>query len=89
VAVGRPVQAGLTIEVTDPAAAARQWAAVLGASAGGDEHAALVELPDHGQWLRFVPVARGRGEGIVEVAIAGLSGAPRQIGGVRFEAAEG
>jgi hypothetical protein len=79
---------GLTIEVTDPASAARQWAAVLGASAGGGEHTAIIELPDHAQWLRFVPAARGRGEGIVEVTIAGLSGPPATIGGVRFEAAE-
>ncbi len=79
---------GLTIEVTDPAAAARQWAAVLGASALGGEHTAMVELPDHGQWLRFVPAPRGHGEGIIEVTIAGLSGAPAAIGGIRFEAAE-
>jgi len=80
---------GLTIEVTDPAEAARQWAAVLGTSTGGGEHTAMIELPDRGQWLRFVPAEGGRGEGIIEVTIAGLSGAPRTIGGVRFEAAEG
>jgi hypothetical protein len=79
---------GLTIEVTDPGAAARQWAAVLGASAGSGGGTAVIELPDHGQWLRFAPAARGHGEGIVEVTIAGLPGAPRTIGGVRFEAAE-
>jgi hypothetical protein len=77
---------GLTIEVTDPAEAARQWAAVLGTSADGDEHTAVIELPDHDQWLRFVPAGGGRGEGIIEVTIAGLSGAPRTIGGIRFEA---
>jgi hypothetical protein len=80
---------GLTIEVTDPADAARQWAAVLGTSAGGGEHTPMIELPDRGQWLRFVPAAGGRGEGIIEVTIAGLPGAPRTIGGVRFEAADG
>jgi hypothetical protein len=78
----------LTIEVTDPTAAARQWAAVLGASAGGDDSTATIELPDHGQSLRFVPARRDHGEGIIEVTIGGLSGAPRTIGGIRFEAAE-
>ena len=80
---------GLTIEVTDPVATARQWAAVLGTSASGSEYTAMIELPDHGQRLRFVPAAGGRGEGIIEVTIAGLAGAPAAIGGVRFEAAEG
>jgi hypothetical protein len=77
---------GLTIEVTDPAAAAGRWAAVLETPAGGDESAPEIELPDSGQWLRFVPAGHGHGEGIVAVTIAGLSGAPRTIGGVRFEA---
>ena len=50
---------GLTIEVSDPAAAARRWAAVLGISAPAATGApAVVELPDSGQRLRFVP-ARG------------------------------
>jgi hypothetical protein len=80
---------GLTIEVTDPVATSHQWAAVLGTSAGGGEHTAMIELPDHGQWLRFVPASGDRGEGITEVTIAGLSGAPAAIGGVRFAAAEG
>ncbi len=80
---------GLTIEVNDPAAAARSWAAVLGISAvgsGGTE----VELPGVGQRLRFVPARDGRGEGITEVRIAGLpGGGPRMIGGVRFAGEEG
>jgi len=79
---------GLTIEVNDPAAAARRWAAVLGIGAAGGQHASaagggdaraaggegtgLVELPGSGQWLRFVPARGGRGEGITEVTIAGL-----------------
>ena len=62
---------GLTIEVNDPAAAARRWAAVLGLSAAG-RGPATVELPDSGQRLRFVPAPVGRGEGITEVTIAGL-----------------
>jgi hypothetical protein len=81
---------GLTIEVNDPVAAARRWAAVLGISAADGGHAAVVELPDPGQRLRFVPVRNGRGEGITEVTIAGLpGGGPRVIGGVRFASEEG
>jgi hypothetical protein len=78
---------GLTIEVADPAAAAGRWAAVLDTPAGGDGRSAVIELPDSGQWLRFVPAGHGHGEGIIMVTIAGLPGAPRTIGGVRFEAA--
>jgi hypothetical protein len=82
---------GLTIEVNDPAAAARRWAAVLGISAAGSGHAMVVELPDQGQRLRFVPArGGGRGEGITEVTIAGLpGGGPWVIGGVRFAGEEG
>src|SRR6516164_4548702 len=56
---------GLTVEVSDPAAAARRWAEVLGIPA--DEHTAVVELPACGQRLRFVPAGAGRGEGITAV----------------------
>ena len=63
---------GLTIEVNDPPAAARRWAAVLGISAVGSGDTVVVELPDQGQRLRFVPARGGRGEGITEVTIAGL-----------------
>ena len=81
---------GLTIEVDDPAAAARRWAAVLGISAAGGGPATVVELPDPGQRLRFVPASGGRGEGITEVRIAGLPrGGPSVIGGVRFAGEEG
>jgi hypothetical protein len=77
---------GLTIEVDDPPAAARRWAAVLGlsaADAGGG--GAVVELPDAGQRLRFAPGRPGHGEGITAVRIAGLpAGGPWTIGGVRF-----
>src|SRR5579864_6551791 len=77
---------GLTIEVNDPATAARRWAAVLGISAAdrGHHHDMVIELPEQGQQLRFVPAQDGRGEGITEVTIAGLPGGPRVIGGVRF-----
>jgi Glyoxalase-like domain len=88
---------GLTIEVSDPPAAARRWAAVLGISAADGEHAPVVELPDPGQRLRFVPSRNGHGEGITEVTVAGLpvkgegeaGGGPRVIGGVRFAGEEG
>jgi len=81
---------GLTIEVSDPVAAARRWAAVLGISAAGRGDTRVVELPDPGQRLRFVPARAGRGEGITEVTIAGLpGGGPWVIGGVRFAGEEG
>jgi catechol 2,3-dioxygenase-like lactoylglutathione lyase family enzyme len=88
---------GLTIEVDDPAAAARRWAAVLGISATGSGPTMVVELQDAGQRLRFVPAPGGRGEGITEVRVAGLrvkgegevGGGPRVIGGVRFAGEEG
>ncbi len=79
---------GLTVEVLDPPAAAKRWAQVLGLTAAGDGRAAVIALPDSGQVLRFVPVPAGRGEGITEVTIAGLTdGEPRVIGGVSFAAA--
>jgi hypothetical protein len=81
---------GLTIEVNDPAAAARRWAAVLGVSAGRGH--TTVELPDAGQRLRFVAAPGGRGEGITEVTIAGLpvqGEGPWVIGGVRFAGEDG
>jgi hypothetical protein len=81
---------GLTIEVSDPAAAARRWAAVLGIPAVGSGHTMVVELPDQGQRLRFLPAGGGRGQGITEVTIAGLPGGrPWMIGGVRFAGEEG
>jgi Glyoxalase-like domain len=81
---------GVTIEVSDPAAAAARWAAVLGISAAGRGDTVVVELPDAGQRVRFVPAQDGRGEGITEVTIAGLpGGGPWDIGGVRFAGEEG
>jgi glyoxalase-like protein len=81
---------GLTIEVSDPAAAAQRWAAVLGISVPGGH--TTVELPDRGQRLRFVPALDGRGQGITEVTIAGLpvkGEGPWMIGGVRFAGEDG
>jgi Glyoxalase-like domain len=92
---------GLTIEVSDPPAAAGRWAAVLGIPATGGGAAdgpggssprvgtAVVELPGSGQRLRFAPARAGHGEGITAVTIAGLPGGPRVIGGVRFAGEEG
>jgi hypothetical protein len=87
---GAPRQAaggvtGLTIEVKDPAGAARRWAAVLGLSAYPEADGIVVELPTTQQSLRFVAGPADRGEGITEVNIAGLPGEAR-IGGVRFVA---
>ena len=60
-------------------------AAVLGISSAGSGDPVVVELPDRGQRLRFVPARAGSGEGLTEVTIAGLpGGGPWVIGGVRF-----
>jgi hypothetical protein len=81
---------GLTIEVNDPAAAARRWAAVLELPEASRGDTMVVELPDAGQRLRFVPARGGRGQGITDVTIAGLpGGGPWVIGGVRFAGEEG
>jgi hypothetical protein len=90
---------GLTIEVNGPAAAAARWAEVLGipaavgpptAPAAGGGQAIMVQLPDSGQRLRFVPARGGHGEGITGVTIDGLpAGGPWLIGGVRFAGTEG
>ena len=80
---------GLTIEVNDPPAAARRWAAVLGIAVTGGGRETVVELPGSGQWLRFTP-ARACGEGITAITIAGLpGGGPWMIGGIRFASEEG
>jgi hypothetical protein len=79
---------GLTIEVSDPPAAARRWAEVLGIPAS-DGHAAVTVLPESGQRLRFVPARPGHGAGITTVTFSRLPGGPRVIGGVRFASEEG
>lgn len=76
---------GLTVEVDDPASAAARWAEVLGLSVASNGSAATVHLDEADQFLRFEPVATGRGEGIVEVRLSGTpvpSGV--EIAGVRF-----
>ena len=58
---------------------------MLGIPAGSVGRTPVVELPDGGQRLRFMPARPGHGEGITEVTIAGLpGGGPCTIGGVRF-----
>jgi hypothetical protein len=81
---------GLTIEVSDPFAAAQRWAAVLGIAARRDRGTAVVELADSGQLLQFRPALADRGEGITGVTIAGLPcDGPVEIGGVSFAREEG
>ena len=83
--------AGITVEVAEPAMAARRWAGVLGLEAEADGGQTLVRLDQAGQSLRFVPTGDGRAEGISEVCLTpGLPGLPNsdgpiaEIGGVRF-----
>jgi hypothetical protein len=79
---------GLTIEVSNPAAAAARWAQILGLTAIEAGDGATIRLEEAGQQLRFVPVSSARGEGITEVRLAaqpaGSAGAPVRIAGVRF-----
>ena len=77
--------AGITIEVDDPGAAAQRWAAVLGLGATSEGDSAHVDLASAGQRLSFVPVTSGRGAGIIEVALSGLTiQRPTRLGGVTF-----
>ncbi len=80
---------GLTIEVSDPEAAAGRWAAVLDLQASPDGDGAVVSLPEAGQVLRFRRAAAGRGEGITAVTVAGLPAVPAaEIAGVSFAGQE-
>jgi hypothetical protein len=75
---------GLTIEVIDPASASARWAEVLGLAVTNQREAAVIELTDAGQDLRFVP-ATGRGEAITEVRLTDdRDRPPVSIAGVRF-----
>jgi hypothetical protein len=78
---------GITIEVADPASTAARWAEVLGLTVTHQRDAALIELMQAGQDLRFVP-ATGHGEAITEVRLTvEHATAPVRIGGVRFVSA--
>jgi len=75
---------GLTIEVIHPDRAAARWAEVLGLSVTHHRDAAVIELADAGQDLRFVP-ATGSGEAITEVRLATDHDKPAAcLAGVRF-----
>jgi hypothetical protein len=81
---------GLTIEVSEPAAAADRWAEVLGLTVTDDGDVATIQLEDARQDLRFVPTASGRGEAITEVRLTtGREIPPVRIAGVRFVSAAG
>lgn len=78
--------AGITIEVKDPAGAARRWASVLDVDAVTDEDdgAVHVALLSAGQRLRFVLARPSGTDGITEIVIAGWEGPEATIAGVRF-----
>lgn len=80
---------GLTIEVIDPVSAAARWAEALGLAVTNQRDAAVVELTQAGQDLRFVP-ATGRGEAITEIRLTGdRDRPPVSIAGVRFVSESG
>jgi hypothetical protein len=83
--------AGITVEVGEPAEAARRWARVLGLDAEMEGELAQVRLDSAGQSLRFVQAVDGRAEGITEIwltpglpGLADRDGPVAEIGGVRF-----
>ena len=77
--------AGLTIEVTDPAAAAKRWARALGLPVSNEDGTATIELAHAGQDLRFVSAGSVGGEGITEVRLSTERPMPDvHIAGVRF-----
>lgn len=83
--------AGITVEVQQPAEAARRWAEVLGLDAEVEGGLARVRLDSARQSLRFAPAIDGRAEGITEIwltpglpGLAHRDGPVAEIGGVRF-----
>jgi predicted enzyme related to lactoylglutathione lyase len=80
---------GLTIEVTDPAAAAARWATVLGLTFVEEGGTATIRLEHAGQDLRFVRARSVGAEGITEVRLTTERAIPAvEIGGVRFVSTE-
>jgi hypothetical protein len=76
---------GLTIEVTDPAAAAARWTEVLGLTVTDDVGRATIRMAHAEQDLRFESAASGRGEAITEVRLTTEREIPPvHIAGVRF-----
>jgi len=79
-----PGLAGITVEVSDPAAAAARWAQALGLAVTGNGGTVTIDLVQARQDLRFVPVSDQAG-GIAEVRlITERERPPVQIAGVRF-----
>lgn len=78
---------GVTVEVEEPAVAARRWAAVLGVDVAVEGGVLVVRLESAGQALRFVSAEDGFGEGITEVWLSPLlevDDSLPEIAGVRF-----
>jgi hypothetical protein len=78
---------GLTIEVSEPLAAASRWAEVLGVTAHAEDKSATVMLGGDRQQVRFVQLGEDHGEGITDVTLAMRHPRDRvetEIGGVRF-----
>jgi hypothetical protein len=78
---------GLTIEVSEPLAAARRWAELLDTTARADGDSATVVVGGDRQQLRFTGLGDVHGEGITEVMVAMTHPRPRletKIGGVRM-----
>ena len=77
----------ISVEVKEPLAAARRWAAALGVEADGEGDGAAIRLVNAGQVLRFASLRSGPAEGITEVTLAGTGRTgTHDIGGVRFVA---
>ena len=77
----------ISVEVKEPLAAARRWAAALGVEADGEGDGAAIRLVNAGQVLRFASLRTGPAEGITEVTLAGTGRTgTHDIGGVRFVA---
>jgi hypothetical protein len=76
---------GLTVEVSDPVAAAARWAEVLGLTVTQLGGTTTIQLEHARQDLRFAPVATGCGEAITEVRLtAEHEMPPVRVAGVRF-----
>lgn len=67
---------GVTLQVEDPADAARRWAAVLERPVGGTEAEPVVNVDDG--YLRFVPVSDGRGPGLSAIDVVPTD--PERVG---------
>jgi hypothetical protein len=75
---------GLTVEVEDPAEAARVWGGLLGKVARSDGENTEVELSEAGQSIRFEPKSGDRIPGITEIRVRSSVAGAFDVGGVRF-----